>query len=83
VVVADEHAQVGLTREALFDPAVMLAPDLALVQVGLRGIDRDQRDGEATKVEPLTRVARSERVLVAEVADVARASWLPGTLTTR
>jgi hypothetical protein len=71
VVVADEDAQVGLAGETLLDPGVVLAADLPLVDVGLRGVDRDERDGEAAAVEPLAGVPRAEGVLVVEVADVA------------
>jgi hypothetical protein len=34
MVVGDEHSQPCRTRECLFDPGVVLAPDLALVDVG-------------------------------------------------
>ena len=72
MVMADEDPQVGVAREALRDPAVVLAPDLALVQVGLRRVDRDERDVETAALEARLRVARAERVLEEHVADVAR-----------
>ena len=66
VVVADEDAQVGVAGEALLDPAVVLAPDLALVEVGLRRVDRDERDIEPGELEPQPRVPRAEGVLEEE-----------------
>jgi hypothetical protein len=71
VVVADEDAQVGLTGEALLDPAVVLAPDLALVEVGLGGVDGDECDFEPVELEAEARVAGAEGVLEVKVADVA------------
>jgi hypothetical protein len=62
---------VGGADEPLLDPAVVLAPDLALVEVGLRRVDGDERDLEPVKLGARARVARSERVLEVEVADVA------------
>ena len=41
MVVEDEDAQVGRLRELLLDPAVAAAADLAVVEVGLRRVDRD------------------------------------------
>ena len=41
---ADEDTQVGGTGEALLDPPVAAAADLAVVEIGLRGVDRDDRD---------------------------------------
>ena len=52
VVVADEDPQLRLAREALLDPAVVLPPDLALVEVRLRGIHRDQRNLSVGPLEP-------------------------------
>jgi hypothetical protein len=46
VVVTDEDAQFGVAGEALLDPAVVLASDLALVEVGLRRVDGDERQVE-------------------------------------
>jgi hypothetical protein len=71
VVVADEDAQVGVSGESLLDPGVVLAADLSLVDVGLRGVHGDERDGEPSAVELLPRVPCTEGVLVVEVADVA------------
>jgi hypothetical protein len=70
VVVADEDAQVGLTGEALLDPAVVLAPDLAFVEVGLGGIDGDECDLEPLE-EARARVAGAEGVLEVQVPDIA------------
>jgi hypothetical protein len=72
VVVADEDPQVGLTGEPFLDPAVVLTADLALIQIRLRRVDRDQRHLRAAAVEPQARVAGAEGVFVAEVADVTR-----------
>jgi hypothetical protein len=60
VVVADEDAQVGLTGEALLDPAVVLASDLAFVEVGLGGVDGDECDFEPVELEAEARVAGAE-----------------------
>jgi hypothetical protein len=49
----------------------MLTPDLALVQIRLRRVDRHQRHLCAAAIKPQARVAGAEGVLVAEVADVA------------
>jgi hypothetical protein len=43
VVVADEDPQGSIAGKALLDPAVVLAPDLALVEVGLRRVYGDKR----------------------------------------
>jgi hypothetical protein len=48
----------------------VLAPDLSLVQVGLRRVDRDQRDVVPRALEPHAPIARAERVLEERVADV-------------
>ena len=44
VVVADEHAQVGRAAESLVDPRIMLSPDLALVEIGLRCVHGHERN---------------------------------------
>ena len=69
---ADEDAEVGVGVEAVLDPAVVLAPDLALVDVGLRRVDRDERDLHPVELEPEPVVARAERLLVEDVAHVPR-----------
>jgi mannose-6-phosphate isomerase-like protein (cupin superfamily) len=71
VVVADEDPDVGVAGEAFLDPAVVLAPDLALVDVGLRRVDAHQRHVDATSIDVAARVAGAERVLEEEVANVA------------
>ena len=48
VVVHDEHPQVSRLGELLLDPAVASAPDLAVVEVGLGRVDRDDRDAAPT-----------------------------------
>ena len=72
MVVADEDAQVGGSSEPFLDPAVVLAPDLTLVDVGLGGVDRDERELKSVELESQARVAGAEGVLEAEVADVPR-----------
>ena len=69
---ADEDAQVGVAGEALLDPAVVLAPDLALVEVGLGRVDGDERHVEAAAPDAQARVPSAECVLEVDVADVAR-----------
>src|SRR5262245_35881453 len=69
---AHEDPQAGMPGETLCDPAVVLAADFALVDVGLRRVHGDERDLETVRVESHPRVAGPELVLVAEVADVAR-----------
>jgi hypothetical protein len=68
MVMADEHAQVGGAVETLGDPSVVLAPDLPLVDVGLGGVDRDERDIDAAELRAQPRVARAELLLEADVA---------------
>ena len=66
---ADEDAQPRLApRELLLDPAVAAAADLAVVEVGLGRVDRD--DGGRADAEH--RVAVAEELLEVDVADVAR-----------
>ena len=64
----DEHAEVGRLGELLRDPRVAAASDLAVVEVGLGRVDRD--DGRAVHVDD--RVPRAEELLEVDVADVAR-----------
>ena len=65
----DEDPQVRLLRaEALLDPAVAAAADRAVVHVGLRRVDRDDRDAVAVEVA----AALAEQLLEVDVADVAR-----------
>ena len=69
VVVEHEDAQVGgLGRELLLDPGVAAAADLAVVEVGLGRVDRD--DGDAVLAQH--RVPLAEQLLEVDVADVAR-----------
>ncbi len=69
MVVADEDPQPGVAlRELLLDPAVAAAPDLAVVEVGLGRVDRD--DGR--RADPQDRVPVAEELLEVDVADVAR-----------
>src|SRR4051794_8651595 len=68
VVVQDEDAQVGVGREALLDPGVATPADRAVVEVGLGGIDRDDRDA----VDVDDGRALAEQLLEVDVADVAR-----------
>ncbi len=57
VMVEYEHAQVGRLGELLLDPAVSAAPDLPVVEVGLGGIHRHDRD--AVETEHRVAVAKS------------------------
>ncbi len=64
-----EDAQVGrLLRELLLDPRVAAAADLAVVEVGLRRVDRDDRHAAGAQ----HRVALTEELLEVDVPDVAR-----------
>ena len=72
VVMADKDAKVGRAGEPLLDPAVVLAPDLALVEVGLGGVDSDEHNIQAAEVEAQARVAGAEGVLEEQIADVPR-----------
>ena len=64
----DEDAQVGRSRELLLDPAVAAAADLAVVEVGLARVDRDDRRRGRRE----HRVPVAEELLEVDVADVAR-----------
>ena len=69
VMVQDEDPQVGVgLGELLLDPAVAAAADLAVVEVGLGRVDRDDGD----PLTPDDRVACAEQLLEMDVADVAR-----------
>jgi len=48
----------------------VLAPDLALVEVGLGRVDRHKGDLELPEGQPLPGIARAEGVLEAQIADV-------------
>ena len=67
MVVQDEDAQVRRSRECLLDQAVAPAADLAVVEVGLARVDRDDR--RRTDVEH--GVPLAEEVLEVDVPDVA------------
>ena len=64
----DEDAKARLVGELLLDPPVAPAADLAVVEVRLRRVDRD--DGDA--VLPQHRVPVAEQLLEVDVADVPR-----------
>src|SRR5947207_787878 len=68
VVVADEDPQVGRWSEALLDPGITATADLAVVEVGLRRVDRHHRHAS----HPRYRIAVAEQLLEMDVADVAR-----------
>src|SRR5207302_8817647 len=76
MVVQDEDAEVGRIVELLADPRVALAPNLALGQVRLGGVDGDDLHGHVPEGESedpvalLGHVAGSERVAEVEIADV-------------
>ena len=77
VVVEDEDAEVGRLGELLLDPLVAAAADDAVVEIGLRRVDRD--DGDAVHVHGAPALA--EQLLEVDVAHVPE-SWFPGTMTT-
>ena len=58
----------GSAANSLLDPGVAAAADLAVVEVGLRRVDRDDRDAALAQ----HRVALAEELLEMDVADVAR-----------
>ena len=64
----DEHPQVRRSGERLLDHPVAAAADLAVVEVGLARVDRDDR--RPADVEH--RVPVAEEILEVDVADVAR-----------
>src|SRR5207244_9747503 len=66
MVVHDEDAEVCRIRELLLDPAVAPTSDLAVVEVGLGRVDRDERDA----VPAQHGVATAEEVFEMQVADV-------------
>ena len=69
MVVEHEYLHVRrFQRELLIDPAVASAADLAVIQVGLAGVDGDDRD----RPFPQDRVPLSEHLLEVHVPDVAR-----------
>ena len=67
MVVEDEDAEIGRLGELLLDPAVAAAADDAVVEVGLRGVDRDDRHALDAEDAP----ALAEQLLEVDVADVA------------
>src|SRR5262245_39530777 len=68
VVVEDEDAQPRVVVELLLDPPVAAAADLAVVEVGLRRVDGDDRH----RVLAEHGVALAEELLEVDVADVPR-----------
>src|SRR5439155_277582 len=68
MVVADEDAEIGRCREALFDPGVAPSTDLAVVEVRLCGVDGDDSD----PADAHHGVAVAEELLEVDVADVPR-----------
>ena len=78
MVVHDEDAEVGGRRELLLDPGVTAAADLAVIEVRLARVDRDDRDA----VHMQRGVALAEQLLEAQVADIPRVV-LPGMTTRR
>ena len=66
-MVADEDTEVGRRLEALLDPGVASTPDLAVVEIRLRRVDRDNR----YPADAGNRVAVAEELLEVDVADVA------------
>ena len=68
MVVQREDLQVAGRRELLHDPVVLLAPDLALVEVGLARVHAHDADA-AHVAHP---APRADQLLEVEVADVAR-----------
>ena len=71
MVVADEQAQIGVPVESFGDPAIVLAPDLALVDVRLGGVDGNERELHPADLGVQPRVTRAELLLEADIADVA------------
>ena len=65
---ADEDPQARVRSELLLDPAVAAAADLAVIEVGLGRVDRD--DGDRADAEH--GVAVAEQLLEMDVADVPR-----------
>ena len=64
-----EDPQVGgLSGELALDPGVAATPDLAVIEVGLGRVDRDDRDPALAQ----DGVALAEQLLEVHVADVAR-----------
>ena len=68
MVVQNEDPQVRRSRECLLDQAVAAASDLAVVEVGLGRVDRDDR----RRPDVEHRVPLAEEILEVDVADVAR-----------
>ncbi len=69
MMVKDEDLEVvGSDCELLFDPAISPAPDLAVVEVGLGRVDRDDRDPAASQ----DGTAGADQLLEVQVPDVSR-----------
>ena len=68
-MVQHEDLQVRrLGRELLLDPRVAAAPDLPVIEIRFRRVDRDDRDA----VLPEHGVPRAEHLLEVDIPDVAR-----------
>ena len=67
VVVEDEHLQPGRRLELLLDPAVPAPPNLPVVEVRLRRVDRD--DGDSISMHD--RAALPDQLLEMHVTDVS------------
>ena len=69
MVMQHEDPQVcGLSRELALDPRVAATADLAVVEIGLGRVDRDDRHAALAQ----DAVALAEQLLEVHVADVAR-----------
>ncbi len=64
----DEDTQVGRFGELVFDPPVTAAADLAVVEIRLGRVDRDDRDA----VQAQDGVPVAEELFEVDVADVPR-----------
>jgi hypothetical protein len=71
VVDDDDPRPLGPVAQRGVDPAVVLAPDLALVEVGLGGVDGDDLGEALGGGDGRDRVAGAEEVLEVPVAHVA------------
>jgi hypothetical protein len=72
VVVTHEHAQVSGGRESVLDPRVVLATDLALVDVRLGRVHRHQSEIGTTRAQAQPHVPGAEDPLELQIPDMAR-----------